>query len=192
VQFLAVQENLIVTVESFLVYSALAQGKSHSFATPEEIPAHLCPYPGWTITIQDYEGPNAAFIAGRLEGRGVLDGIRATLNFPKLGLSNPKLAIWVCYNHPIFDSSPLAHLFLCRVIPEVVPLLVGVSSEACRFVAHRLTLLDPFSTAAALQPSYAPELNLIGVAQGGTPANLTATADFIVSLTFLLLLPTCF
>lgn len=28
VQFLAVQENLIVTVESFLVYSALAQGRS--------------------------------------------------------------------------------------------------------------------------------------------------------------------
>lgn len=29
VQFLAVQENLIVTVESFLVYSALAQGQPH-------------------------------------------------------------------------------------------------------------------------------------------------------------------
>ncbi|KAJ9115345.1 hypothetical protein QFC24_007010 [Naganishia onofrii] len=117
-QFLAVQENLIVTVESFLVYSALAQG--------------------WTITIQDYEGPNAAFIAGRLEGRGVLDGIRATLNFSKLGLTNPKLAIW------------------------------GYSGGGAAS-----------GWAAALQPSYAPELNLIGVAQGGTPANLTATADFI-------------
>ncbi|KAJ9100464.1 hypothetical protein QFC21_003502 [Naganishia friedmannii] len=117
-QFLAVQENLIVTVESFIVYSALAQG--------------------WTITIQDYEGPNAAFIAGRLEGRGVLDGIRATLQFPKLGLTNPKIAIW------------------------------GYSGGGAAS-----------GWAAALQPTYAPELNLIGVAQGGTPANLTATADFI-------------
>lgn len=50
---------------------------------------------GWTVTIQDYEGPNAAFIAGRLEGRGVLDGIRATLKFPQLGLNSPKIAIWV-------------------------------------------------------------------------------------------------
>jgi hypothetical protein len=33
-----------------------------------------------------------------------------------------------------------------------------------------------------LQPTYAPELNIVGVAQGGTPANLTATAEFIVSI----------
>lgn len=39
-----------------------------------------------------------------------------------------------------------------------------------------------FSAAGALQPSYAPELNLIGVAQGGTPAVLAGTARFIVSL----------
>ncbi|GHJ87110.1 hypothetical protein NliqN6_3512 [Naganishia liquefaciens] len=117
-QFLAVQENLIVTVESFLVYSALAQG--------------------WTVTIQDYEGPNAAFIAGRLEGRGVLDGIRATLKFPQLGLNSPKIAIW------------------------------GYSGGGAAS-----------GWAAALQPTYAPELNLVGVAQGGTPANLTATAEFI-------------
>jgi hypothetical protein len=93
VQFLAVQENLIVTVESFLVYSALAQGKSSP-----RYPLYPCSFfgtAGWTITIQDYEGPNAAFIAGRLEGRGVLDGIRATLQFPKLGLNSPKIAIWV-------------------------------------------------------------------------------------------------
>ena len=42
-------------------------------------------------------------------------------------------------------------------------------------------LLTSPVTAAALQPTYAPELNLVGVAQGGTPANLTATAEFIVS-----------
>lgn len=92
-QFLAVQENLIVTVESILVYSALAQGKSPSrLLTTTSLPS---PSIGWTVTIQDYEGPNAAFIAGRLEGRGVLDGIRATLKFSKLGLTNPKIAIWV-------------------------------------------------------------------------------------------------
>ena len=31
--------------------------------------------------------------------------------------------------------------------------------------------------AAALHKTYAPEVNLVGVAQGGTPANLTAAAE---------------
>jgi len=33
--------------------------------------------------------------------------------------------------------------------------------------------------ASALQPSYAPELNVVGVAHGGTPVNLTATVEFL-------------
>jgi hypothetical protein len=33
--------------------------------------------------------------------------------------------------------------------------------------------------AAALQPSYAPDLNVVGIAHGGTPANLTATVEFL-------------
>ena len=33
--------------------------------------------------------------------------------------------------------------------------------------------------ASALKPSYAPELNIVGAAHGGTPANLTATLLFL-------------
>lgn len=33
--------------------------------------------------------------------------------------------------------------------------------------------------AAALQPSYAPDINLAGAAHGGTPANLTAAAVYL-------------
>lgn len=33
--------------------------------------------------------------------------------------------------------------------------------------------------AAALQPSYAPELPILGWAQGGTPANISATVQYI-------------
>jgi hypothetical protein len=33
--------------------------------------------------------------------------------------------------------------------------------------------------AAALKTSYAPDLNIVGVAQGGTPANLTAAALYL-------------
>jgi hypothetical protein len=33
--------------------------------------------------------------------------------------------------------------------------------------------------AAALKANYAPELNIVGVAQGGTPANLTAAALYL-------------
>jgi hypothetical protein len=75
VQFASVPTNLITTVENFLVQAALAQG--------------------WTVTVPDYQGPNSAFIAGQLEGRAVLDGIRATLKYPNLNLNNPKIAVWV-------------------------------------------------------------------------------------------------
>ena len=43
--------------------------------------------------------------------------------------------------------------------------------------------------AASLQPSYAPELDMKGWAQGGTPANLTATMEFIDDTLFSGFLP---
>ncbi|WFD04480.1 hypothetical protein MOBT1_003190 [Malassezia obtusa] len=41
---------------------------------------------GWVVTVPDHEGPKNAFTSGRLEGHAVLDAIRATLNFDKIGL----------------------------------------------------------------------------------------------------------
>lgn len=44
---------------------------------------------GYVVASPDYEGPDAAFAAGHLEGMGVLDGIRAVENFKdKVGLTN--------------------------------------------------------------------------------------------------------
>ncbi|WFD01217.1 hypothetical protein MYAM1_003979 [Malassezia yamatoensis] len=43
---------------------------------------------GWVVTVPDHEGPDNAFTSGRVEGHIVLDGIRATLNFKKVGLKS--------------------------------------------------------------------------------------------------------
>ena len=42
---------------------------------------------GATVVVPDYEGPNSAFSAGRQEGMGLLDGIRAALNYAPAGIS---------------------------------------------------------------------------------------------------------
>lgn len=43
---------------------------------------------GYTVASPDYEGPEAAFSPGRLAAKGILDGMRAVINFKgKLGLS---------------------------------------------------------------------------------------------------------
>ncbi|EGX89995.1 Lipase, secreted [Cordyceps militaris CM01] len=48
---------------------------------------------GYTVASADYEGPDVAFSAGRLSGMGVLDGMRAVVNYaPKIGLDkNPMI-----------------------------------------------------------------------------------------------------
>ncbi|OAA60026.1 Lipase, secreted [Cordyceps fumosorosea ARSEF 2679] len=48
---------------------------------------------GYTVASSDYEGPDVAFSAGRLSGMGVLDGMRAVVNYgSKIGLnSNPMI-----------------------------------------------------------------------------------------------------
>lgn len=49
---------------------------------------------GYIVASPDYEGPDAAFSPGHLEGMGVLDGMRAVQNFAdKLGMSTNKPAI---------------------------------------------------------------------------------------------------
>lgn len=41
-------------------------------------------YKGWHVAVPDHEGPNAAYIAGVQEAFGVIDGLRAILNFPNI------------------------------------------------------------------------------------------------------------
>lgn len=92
---------------------------------------------GYIVVSPDYEGPDAAFSPGRLEGMGVLDSMRAVTNFSKkLGLSTDN------------------------------PMIVGAGYSGGAIAT---------GWAASMQPSYAPELNIKGWVQGGTPSNLTST-----------------
>lgn len=50
---------------------------------------------GWAVTVPDYEGPDSQFLAGRLEGQAVLDGIRASLAFAPAALADDApVGIW--------------------------------------------------------------------------------------------------
>lgn len=96
---------------------------------------------GYIVASPDYEGPEAAFSPGHLEGMGVLDGMRAVSNFQdSLGLSSAN------------------------------PMIVGTGYSGGAIAT---------GWAASLQPSYAPELDIKGWVQGGTPSNLTGTLLFI-------------
>lgn len=87
---------------------------------------------GWTMVFPDYEGPYAAYGAGKLSGQATLDSIRAALSFEPLGLN---------------EDTPVG--------------MWGYSGGALAT-----------SWAASLQPTYAPELNIVGAASGGTPADV--------------------
>ena len=90
---------------------------------------------GYILTLPDHQGPTRAFAAGRLEGRMSLDGIRAALNYERIGLSKKSKVASFGYSGGAIASG----------------------------------------WAAALQPSYAPEINAVGFAMGGTPSNVTST-----------------
>jgi hypothetical protein len=50
---------------------------------------------GWAVAVPDYEGPQSEFLAGRLEGQAVLDGVRASLAFAPAGLpANTPVGLW--------------------------------------------------------------------------------------------------
>ncbi|RZS38884.1 secretory lipase [Herbihabitans rhizosphaerae] len=93
---------------------------------------------GWAVVVTDYQGPRDAFAAGRMEGHGVLDGVRGALALPEAGLAGSPVGLW------------------------------GYSGGALAS-----------GWAAELQPSYAPELQIKGVAAGGTPADPEAAVRTI-------------
>ncbi|MGH7964151.1 MAG: lipase family protein, partial [Candidatus Binatia bacterium] len=100
---------------------------------------------GYIVSAPDYEGPDAAFTPGYLSGMGVLDSMRAVLNFgDSLGLSDN-------------------------------PMIAGVGYSGGGLAT---------GWAAAMQPSYAPELPLKAWMAGGIPANLTAILEFIDGTVF--------
>jgi hypothetical protein len=86
---------------------------------------------GYIVTMADYEGLDSQWIVARNSGQGVLDGVRATLRFSKVGLN---------------ATTPVG--------------MLGYSGGG-------------FATAwaAELAGGYAPELKIVGAAQGGLPVN---------------------
>lgn len=117
IQFKADPEAIVAQAEFLLMASALNKG--------------------WIVVTPDYEGPDSAFLAGRLAGRATLDSIRAVLGSGNItGVdANANVALW------------------------------GYSGGALAT-----------GWAAELQPKYAPEVRLAGVAMGGYVTNLTDDA----------------
>ena len=53
---------------------------------------------GWFVATPDYEGPNAAYCAGKQAGHAILDGVRAVLAVgPQLGLRMDKVKVGSTY-----------------------------------------------------------------------------------------------
>nr|UZG89742.1 Lip1 [Beauveria pseudobassiana] len=66
---------------------------------------------GYTVASADYEGPDVAFSAGRLSGMGVLDGIRAVVNYsPKIGLDKNPMVVNAGYSGGAIASGWAASL----------------------------------------------------------------------------------
>ena len=98
---------------------------------------------GYVVISSDWETNElAAFGIGSLAAHGVLDGIRATLNFNSSSLSTATNATKVAIHG--YSGGGLAS-----------------------------------GWATQLQPTYAPEINLVAAAFGGLPANLTADGIFL-------------
>ncbi|CAM4368034.1 lipase family protein [Nocardia ninae] len=86
---------------------------------------------GWTVAMPDYQGPNSAYGASRMNAQATLDGIRAAENFAPAQLNGPQTptALWG------YSGGTIPSAF----VPEI-------------------------------KQSYAPELNIVGVAAGGVAA----------------------
>jgi len=98
---------------------------------------------GWAVAAPDYEGPNSQFLAGRMEGQAVLDGLRAALAFSPAGLSpSTKLGIWG-YSGGAFATS-IAGQLQSTYAPEL-----NLAGEALGgVVAEIRKTIDDFSGSA--------------------------------------------
>jgi hypothetical protein len=78
---------------SYALHAGLAAGDSNSEAETALMAWALAK--GWAVVAPDYEGPDSDFAGAMIEAQSVLDGIRASLNFPPAGLpANTPLALW--------------------------------------------------------------------------------------------------
>lgn len=75
---------------------------------------------GWVVIAPDFLGPNAAFLANKLAGHSVLDGIRAAINSNSFtGISkNPTITMWG------YSGGSLASMWAAELQPSYAPELV--------------------------------------------------------------------
>lgn len=72
---------------------------------------------GWVVIAPDFLGPNAAFLANKLAGHAVLDGIRAAINSNSFtGISKkPTVAMWG------YSGGSLASMWAAELQPSYAP-----------------------------------------------------------------------
>jgi len=118
---------------------------------------------GWALAVADYQGlglttPNDEHpeIVGRILGRNVLDSVRTVAQFAG-----------------DFDGYVRAHW------PEKIAIWANVRATSKVVLWGYSEGGNASAWAAELQPSYARELRLVGVASGGVPADPAVVASFI-------------
>lgn len=72
---------------------------------------------GWVVATPDYEGPNAAFVAGKISGRATLDGVRAALRSERVTGVKPyaQHAMWG------YSGGSLASEWAAELQPQYAP-----------------------------------------------------------------------
>ncbi|KAJ6789534.1 hypothetical protein PWT90_03115 [Aphanocladium album] len=72
---------------------------------------------GWVVIVPDFLGPNAAFLANKLAGHSVLDGIRAAINSNSFtGISrNPTVTMWG------YSGGSVASMWAAELQPSYAP-----------------------------------------------------------------------
>lgn len=115
---------------------------------------------GYTVASSDYEGPEAAWTAGRLSGRGVLDSMRAVRNYsPKLGLVKNPMMVNVGYS-----GGALAAGWAASLQPSYAPELnvkawimggtpVNLTSTLVKIDGTAAAGLSPGAIAGLLKPT---------------------------------------
>ncbi|MCW2786542.1 MAG: Secretory lipase [Marmoricola sp.] len=98
---------------------------------------------GWAVTVPDYEGPDSEFLAGRLEGQAVLDGVRASTAFGQGGLTaTSPVGLWG-YSGGAFATS-IADQLQATYAPELNVQAIALGGE----VAEIRKTIDDFSGSA--------------------------------------------
>ncbi|EGX93595.1 secretory lipase, putative [Cordyceps militaris CM01] len=92
---------------------------------------------GWVVIVPDYLGPYAAFLANKLAGHAILDGIRAALHssrFTGIG-RHPKVAMWG------YSGGAVASMWAAELQPRYAPELEIAGAAVGGTVPNLITVV---------------------------------------------------